>query len=258
MCLFKGLRRVKHATTDNVSINFIKTIDTLSVKVYIIFRRLVKQMREVKKPEKRRAEILAMSKSLFIQKGYLNTTTQDIISALKISRGLLYYHFKSKEDILWHIAEQQTTPLFRRIDAVVNNESMNSIEKIRNFFIATMTSDPSEEITEEEAQLMESLQNAMQLPENTYMMDKINHRISYRVSKQFCEVLEQGNKEGLLDVAYPEEVASYLMTAFTFVMNDQHYHQNDLNKTMQYYTAFTHIVNQTLGAKETILKNDFQ
>jgi len=216
-------------------------------------------MREVKKPEKRRAEILAMSKKLFIQKGYLNTTTQDIISALKISRGLLYYHFKSKEDILWHIAEQQTTPLFRRIDAVVSNQSMNAIEKIRKFFEATTTMDPNDaEIAEEDAQLMESLNDAMQLPENTYMMDSINHQIAYRVSKQFCEILEQGNKEGLLSVAYPEELASYLMTSFTFVMNDQHYHQNDLNKTMQYYTAFTHMVNQMLGAKETILKNDFQ
>lgn len=216
-------------------------------------------MREVKKPEVRRAEILAMSKKLFIQKGYLNTTTQDIISELKISRGLLYYHFKSKEDILWCIAEQQTTPLFRRVDAVVSNESMNAIEKIRKFFEATTTTDPNDaEITPEDAQLMESLQDAIQLPENTYMMDSINHRIAYRVSKQFCEILEQGNKEGLLNIAYPEEVASYLMTAFTFVMNDQHYHKNDFDKTMQYYTAFTHIVNQTLGAKEPILKNDFQ
>ncbi len=53
-------------------------------------------MREVKKPEERKAEILAMSKQLFAQKGYMNTTTQDIISSLNISRGLLYYHLSQK------------------------------------------------------------------------------------------------------------------------------------------------------------------
>ena len=135
-------------------------------------------MREVKKPEVRRAEILAMSKKLFVQKGYLNTTTQDIISALKISRGLLYYHFKSKEDILWCIAEQQITPIFRRVDAVVGNASLNAIEKIRKFFEATMTADPNDSaVPDEETELLESLQGAMQLPETTYMMDNINHRI---------------------------------------------------------------------------------
>jgi len=215
---------------------------------------MVKAVREVKKPEVRRAEILAMSKKLFTEKGYINTTTQDIIGALKISRGLLYYHFKSKEDILWCIAEQQTTPIFNRIDGAIKDPEMNAIDKIRRFFEATITTDTDDpDFNQEEVQLMESLEEAMQLPENTYMMDKINHRIAYRISNQFGELIKQGNAEGLLDVKYPEEVASYLMTAFTFVMNDHHYHRNDFDKTMQYFSAFKCLVNQTLGAKEAIL-----
>ena len=48
----------------------------------------------------RRAEIINAAMLLFMEKGYLNTTTQDIVDKVKISRGLLYYHFKNKEDIL--------------------------------------------------------------------------------------------------------------------------------------------------------------
>ena len=73
-------------------------------------------MRDVKEPEIRRAEIMDAAIQLFTIKGYLNTTTQDIIDKVQISRGLLYYHFKNKEDILyciinrwnpWHMMRQK-------------------------------------------------------------------------------------------------------------------------------------------------------
>lgn len=50
-------------------------------------------MRDVKDPEIRRAEIMDAAMLLFMEKGYTNTTTQDIVDKVNISRGLLYYHF---------------------------------------------------------------------------------------------------------------------------------------------------------------------
>lgn len=215
-------------------------------------------MREVKKPEERRAEILAMSKKLFIQKGYMNTTTQDIISALNISRGLLYYHFKSKEDILWYIAEQQTTPLFRRIDGVMQNTNLSPLEKIDKFFEATIATNPEvDTIPEDEVQLLESIQDAMSQPENSYMTDRINHKIAYRVSDQFAQLLKEAKEAGLIQVEHPKEVATYLMTAFTFVMNDHHLHQNDVEKSIQYFNAFADMLNKILNPKEPVLMNLF-
>ena len=41
-------------------------------------------MRDVKEPEVRRAEIMDAAIRLFAVKGYLNTTTQDIIDEVKI------------------------------------------------------------------------------------------------------------------------------------------------------------------------------
>ena len=36
----------------------------------------------------------------FARKGFDNTSTGDILEMVGIARGTLYYHFKSKEDIL--------------------------------------------------------------------------------------------------------------------------------------------------------------
>ena len=216
-------------------------------------------MRQVKKPEQRRAEILAMSKKLFVQKGYMNTTTQDIISALNISRGLLYYHFKSKEDILMYIAEQQTTPLFNRIDGVMKKEGLSAIERLDGFFKATMATDPeSVDPNDEEIQLQESIQDAMLQPENSYMTDRINHKIAYRVADQFGEIIKQGIEEGVFDVDHPKEVAVYLMTAFTFVMNDYSHHQNDVEKSMKFFYAFVEMLKRVLKPSQPILKDMFE
>lgn len=113
-------------------------------------------------------------------------------------------------------------------------------------------------MTQEDVQFMESLQDAMQQPENSYMTDRINHKIIYRISNQLCQILEQGNDEKVFSVDHPEEVASYLMTAFTFVMNDHYFHKNDMEKTIKYFAAFVEIINKTLNPIKPILKSIFE
>ncbi|MGN0740420.1 MAG: TetR/AcrR family transcriptional regulator [Treponema sp.] len=56
-------------------------------------------MRTVKEPDIRRQEILDGAVKVFAQKGYDKTTITDIAGELKISQGLCYRYFPSKEDI---------------------------------------------------------------------------------------------------------------------------------------------------------------
>jgi AcrR family transcriptional regulator len=56
-------------------------------------------VREARKEEKINT-ILTTTLSLLAKKGYENTTITDIADAAKISRGLLHYHFKDKEDLV--------------------------------------------------------------------------------------------------------------------------------------------------------------
>ena len=48
-----------------------------------------------KYPEQTVEKILDAAALLFLQKGYQNTTLQDIIDATKLSKGAVYHHFLS-------------------------------------------------------------------------------------------------------------------------------------------------------------------
>src|SRR5947199_8805245 len=69
-----------------------------------------------------RQEILRTAARLFQQQGYDATSMNDVAAALKLSKGGLYHHFQSKDEILFHImnhamdiTEERVIGLARRI-----------------------------------------------------------------------------------------------------------------------------------------------
>jgi AcrR family transcriptional regulator len=71
-----------------------------------------------------RQEILRAAARLFKQQGYDATSMNDVAAALKLSKGGLYHHFQSKDEILFHImshameiTEARVINVVRRIDA---------------------------------------------------------------------------------------------------------------------------------------------
>lgn len=54
-----------------------------------------------KYPELTVEKILEVSQRLFLEKGYEQTTIQDIVDNLGgLTKGAVYHHFKSKEEII--------------------------------------------------------------------------------------------------------------------------------------------------------------
>ena len=72
----------------------------------------------LKKGDARRGELLAASEKLFYTKGYENTSVQDILDALELSKGGFYHYFVSKEAVLQEICEQRATARFGRLGAL--------------------------------------------------------------------------------------------------------------------------------------------
>lgn len=200
-------------------------------------------MRDVKDPEIRRAEIMDASMLLFMEKGYANTTTQDIVDKVNISRGLLYYHFKNKEDILYCLVERYSEKLLRDIHVIVNDDDKTAIEKIRAFIDATIisTDNFSAEGTE--------LQKTVDLKENRYMLDKLSHKLIEKLTIYFERIINQGISEKVFSVKYPSETAEFLMTAYVFVSNNIGIKTSKKEPVKDYLNAFKIMLEQNLNTK---------
>ena len=200
-------------------------------------------MRDVKNPEIRRAEIMDAAMLLFMEKGYTNTTTQDIVDKVNISRGLLYYHFKNKEDILYCLVERYSEKLLRDIHVIVNDDDKTAIEKIRAFIDATIisTDNVSAEGTE--------LQKTVDLEENRYMLDKLSHKLIEKLTIYFERIINQGISEKVFSVKYPSETAEFLMTAYVFVSNNIGIKTSKKEPVKDYLNAFKIMLEQNLNTK---------
>ena len=62
-----------------------------------------------KHPEETVNQILNVAYRLFMEKGYEHTSIQDILNNLGgLSKGAIYHHFKSKEEILETVTNRMT------------------------------------------------------------------------------------------------------------------------------------------------------
>ena len=75
-----------------------------------------------KYPEETVNLILDVSQRLFIEKGYDNTTIQDIIDELGgLTKGAIYHHFSSKQDMLAAALTDEQEQQFRKLGVHLQN-----------------------------------------------------------------------------------------------------------------------------------------
>lgn len=71
-------------------------------------------------PKQAIENIITISAKLFAEKGYDKTSMQDIADAVGMSKGGIFHHFSSKEDIFNAVMERQ----FEQITETVKNGLM--------------------------------------------------------------------------------------------------------------------------------------
>ncbi len=79
-----------------------------------------KKLAEQMKAESRKA-ILNASLKLFAKKGFSATTTDEIARKAKVSKGLIFSHFPSKEDILFSMIDDNIERLVPNLDNSEDN-----------------------------------------------------------------------------------------------------------------------------------------
>ncbi|HEU0239336.1 MAG TPA: helix-turn-helix domain-containing protein [Micromonosporaceae bacterium] len=98
-----------------------------------------------------RQRILDISVDLFIEQGYAGTSVRDIAERLGMTKGSLYYHFASKEDVLKALVAPLLTDLEQfvadaraapRIDRPLIERLVNLLDK-HGVLVRSLMGDPS-------------------------------------------------------------------------------------------------------------------
>lgn len=87
---------------------------------------------DVMKQELTKEKILQAALECFCRKGYINTSMNDIIAAAQVSKGGIYWHFKSKEEIFVQIIEADYAEWLALLDRELDKLS-DPVEKIRKY-----------------------------------------------------------------------------------------------------------------------------
>lgn len=94
-------------------------------------------------PEQTLENILTTASTLFLEKGYDQTNIQDILDALHLSKGGLYHHFSSKEEILEAVMKRHAQQMHQHLrEMITKTKADNAKEKLKQvlFYLATDTS----------------------------------------------------------------------------------------------------------------------
>lgn len=154
-----------------------------------------------KYPEETVQKILDVSHRLFISKGYDKTSIQDIVDELGMSKGAIYHHFKSKEEILDRLCDS----IYEDMDwfcEIKNEPGLTALEKLSRMFLFELDDDRKVSLDAITAPIVRY---------NSRMIMESLHSAIEDVAPSIAAILEEGNRDGSLHVAQPREAAEMIM-----------------------------------------------
>lgn len=153
-----------------------------------------------KHPEVTLERILDVSQRLFLEKGYDNTTIQDIVDELGgLTKGAVYHHFKSKEEIMDAVGDRmffENNPF----KAVKGRADLNGLQKLREAIRINQSDANRTSLTIQSIPLVRN-------PRVLVEMIEANRRV---LTPYFLELIEEGNRDGSLHTDYAREIAELL------------------------------------------------
>ena len=182
-----------------------------------------------KYPEETRNLIIDTASRLFVEKGYEQTSIQDIINHLGgLSKGAIYHHFKSKEEIMNAVADKLYAGATDSMYAIARRTDRNGLEKLRMIFQASIYSSAQEELF---AAAPDMLNNPQLLA--LYLRNSVQQEAPAMIQP----ILEEGIADGSIQTDYAREMAEVLMLIGNLWLNPLVYHSDapELIRKMKFF-----------------------
>lgn len=184
----------------------------------------------MKKGEKRKQELIKIAYRMFTEKGYENTSIDEIIAEAGIAKGTYYYYFESKEATLEAVIDMMIEEEVGRAKEVLA-ASMTVPRKLVSVIYALRP-----------AQNEQVIAKALDANENIVMHQKANRRIVEEAVPLLAEVVREGISQGIFNCTNTEERVKMLIILSQHMFDDGVFTDRDVE-------VYVDIVEKALGAE---------
>lgn len=201
-------------------------------------------MRVVKEAEERKEEILDAAEKLFATKGFDNTSTGDILDAVGIARGTLYYHFKSKEEILDSVIQRMTNRLMQDAREIVRKKELPVLERLTKAIMSLNV----------ETKIGHEVMEQVHRPQNALMHQKMQERLLTGINPILTELMAEGIEEGIFHTQYPESVVEMTMLYANTAFDELNMAELTPEQREKKIAGFIYNMERLMGTKEGSLQ----
>ena len=199
-----------------------------------------------KHPEVTVNKILEVSKRLFLEKGYDNTKIQDIADELGMTKGAIYHHFESKEEIMNKLGETMfihNNPF----EIVKKRNDLNGLEKMK---LAIKLNQSNE-------QMVELTNQALPLLENPQILAKMFESNYQNLLPYWLELIQEGQEDGSIKTDQPKELAElFILTDLWMIPSLFPGNVDDIKNRYKFVTVMLGKMGLPLYDEEMIEKID--
>lgn len=200
-------------------------------------------MRVVKEAEERKNEILDVAERLFGTKGFDSTSTGDILNEIGIARGTLYYHFKSKEEILDAMISRMTNRLIGKAGEIAAQKEVPVLQRLTMMLLSLNVSDSN---------LAQELLAQAHKPQNALLHQKMEKCMLTGINPIITDLIKEGITQGICRTDYPEEVAEMTFLYANTVFDDLMEHSEE--EKQRKMAAFIYNVERLLNMERDSMK----
>jgi len=207
-------------------------------------------VRIVKEAEERRNEILDVAERLFGMKGFDHTSTNDILNEVGIARGTLYYHFKSKEDILDAMIDRMTGRLVEKAADIARKKEIPVLQRLTMMMLALNVNEP----------LGQEIMEQVHKPQNALMHQKMQSNLLAAVNPLISGLMEEGIEQGICQTEYPAEVAEMTLLYSNTIFDDlaEHSKEEREKKIEAFIYNLERLLGMERGSMEAVILPIFQ
>jgi AcrR family transcriptional regulator len=163
------------------------------------------KLRIVKDPATRRTEILDHAYKLFTERGYERTSINQIICSIGFSKGALYHHFSSKEELLEAITSRLAGQIAEDARSILEDPSLDAFARL-TAFLAHLRARKVEQVAE-----MREMFEPIFRADNVRLFHRIHAAITAVVQPILAKIIADGVAERTFDTPDPDTAATLII-----------------------------------------------